>query len=264
MTSHGAVLLKRQRRVIGLLPLWTVREVRVQYRQSALDLGWSLITPVITLLGYGFVLTRAFSVDGDGVPYLTFAWAGVVMWTFCASGLTRGAFSLVAAADLVRKAPFPREVVPVAAVLASSLDLLIGLVALLALMLVQGVALSSKAIAIVPVMLIMLIWVSAAAIILGAVTSFFRDVAHGLAVILRIGIFVTPVMYPVSQVPERYQWMVAINPIAVFIGSARACLLRGEWPPWGLLGIHALGAVVLMFVALWYIRRIEGRIADVI
>ena len=79
--------LTRARTVGRLLPLWIVREVRAQYRQSAFDVGWSLLTPVITVAGFGFVLSYVFGVEGEGAPYATFAWAGVVIWTFVATCL---------------------------------------------------------------------------------------------------------------------------------------------------------------------------------
>lgn len=248
----------------SLLPAWTLREVRVQYRQSALDLGWSLLTPVITLVGYGFVLTTAFGVDGDGVPYLVLAWTGIVVWTFVSNGLARGASSLVQAADLVRKVSFPKEVVPVAAVLAAGLDLLVGLIVLVPLMFIEGVRISLTAIAVIPVVIVATLWTSAVAIVLATLTAFVRDIVHGLGVVLRIGIFVTPVMYPPSQVPERYRYLLELNPVSVFIESTREPLLRHRWPDWPLLGAHGVVAVFLMVLALWYVRRVEGRIADVI
>ena len=254
----------RFERVRNLLPLWAMRDIRVQYRQSFFDLGWSLITPVITLAGFGFVLTQAFDVDGDGIPYLTFAWSGLVVWTFVATALTRGAGSLVGAANVVRKASFPREVVPLAAVLASSLDAAIGLAVLGVLMLVQSVDLSTTAVAVVPVALLMVVWTSGLAICLAVATSFVRDVQHGLAVLLRIGIFVTPVMYPVSALPPQFGWVVRVNPVAVMIESLRSALLRGQWPNWALLGIHSVGAVAILALGLAYTRRVEGRIADVV
>lgn len=249
---------------LRLLPLWTRREVRAQYRQSALDVGWALLTPVVTVVGFGFVLTQAFGVTGDGVPYVSFAWAGVTLWTFVANGLTRGAYSLVWAADLVRKAAFPKEVVPLAMVLASGLDALVGLAVLLVLMAVQGIPIGITAVAAVPVILAALVWTSAVAIILATLTAFVRDVAHGLGVVLRIGIFVTPVMYPASQLPNRLGWLVTTNPVAVFIESLRASLLYGRWPDWTLLGVHGALGVVLLVAGFVYIGRVEGRIADVI
>ena len=264
LATAGRSHVSRLRRLYELLPLWTLREVRVQYRQSALDLGWTLLTPVITLAGYGFVLTQAFHVDGNGVPYLTFAWAGLIMWTFMANALARGSVSLLAAADLVRKVSFPREVVPIATVLAAGLDLVIGFVVLAGLMLVQGVHPHWTIIALVPVLAVLFIMVTGYAIIFATITAFVRDLAHGLNVILRIGIFVTPVMYPVSQVPARYQWALRGNPMAVLIEAMRDCTLRGRWPDWKLVGAHAAVAVVLLVIARWYVHRVEGRIADVI
>ena len=252
------------RRIRRLLPLWTLREIRVQYRQSALDVGWTLLTPVITLAGYGFVLTRAFNVDGDGVPYLTFAWTGVVVWTFVANALARGALSLVASADLVRKVSFPHEVVPIATVFAAGLDLVIGMGVLAVLMAIQGITPNVTLAAVVPVFAVLFVVVIASSVIFATVTAFVRDLAHGLNVFLRIGIFVTPVMYPVSVVPARYEWALQVNTITVLIEATRDSVLRGRWPNWGLLGVHAAFWTGMLAFARWYVRRVGGRIADVI
>lgn len=260
MTSR----FNRFRSIAALVPAWTVREVRAQYRQSALDLGWSLLTPVITLVGYGVVLTRAFGVDGDGVPYIAFAWAGLVTWNFLASSLQKGSMSLVASSDLVRKVSFPHEVVPIAGVFANGLDLLIGLAGLGVLMVIQDVSLRWSAIAVFPVIVVMFVWAIAFSILVATLTAFVRDLHHGLVVMLRIGIFVTPVMYPPSQVPPAWDWALAANPAAVFIDAIRASLLRGEWPAWGLVGAHTAIAVAVLVLATWYSARVSGRLADVI
>lgn len=247
-----------------LLRPWVAREVRALYRQSALDIGWSLLAPVLTVIGFGFVLTRAFGVDGDGVPYLVFAWTGIVVWTFAASGLMSGTYSLVASADLVRKVYFPREIVPIAAVSVVGLDLVVGLVAMIGLMIVQGVGFSVTAIGAIPVLAVLVVWTLAGGILLGTVTAFVRDLAHGVPILLRIGIIVTPVMYPASLLPDGYQWVVSLNPIAVMIEGLRDSMLRHVWPDWPLLAAHAVTATCLLFASLWYIRRVEGRMADVI
>lgn len=202
--------------------------------------------------------------DGDGIPYLTFAWTGVVVWTFVANTLARGALCLVASADLVRKVAFPKEVVPIATVLAAGLDLVIGLLVLAVLMVVQGVSPHGTVVALVPVLAVLFLVVTALAIVFATVTAFVRDLAHGLNVFLRIGIFVTPVMYPVTQVPDRYQWALQANPFAVLIEATRDCVLRGRWPDWSLLGAHAVAAGLLLLAARWYLHHVEGRIADVI
>ncbi|MFN8016913.1 MAG: ABC transporter permease [Acidimicrobiales bacterium] len=255
----------RTRRAMRLIPLWTQREVRAQYRQSALSVGWALLTPVIMLIGYGLVLTSAFDVSrGLSVPYATFAWTGLVVWTFMANGILRGTSSLVSSADLLRKTALPYEVVPISAVAAVGLDLVLGLLALVGLMIVQGTSISVQVVAVPFVLLAAFVWTAGAALVLGTVTAFVRDGVHGLAVVLRIGVFVTPVMYPMSQVPEQYRWLIDLNPFAVFIESVRQPLLYHQWPDWELLGLHTLGGVLLVVVGLAYLRRVEGRIADVI
>ena len=201
----------RTRRVWRLLPIWTMRDVRAQYRQSTFDIGWSLLTPMITVAGFGLVLSYVFGVEGEGAPYVTFAWAGVVIWTFVATGLTKGASSLVWSADLVRKVAFPKEVVPLAAVASATLDLAVGMVVLGGLMAVQGVTTSVTAVAVLPVLAVAFAWTCGVAVLLATLTVFIRDVAHGLAVVLRVGIFVTPVMYPASAVPEQYRWLLDFN-----------------------------------------------------
>jgi lipopolysaccharide transport system permease protein len=247
-----------------LLKPWISREVRALYRQSALDIGWSILSPVLTVIGFGFVLTQAFGVDGDGVPYLVFAWTGVVLWTFVAGGLVSAANSLVAASELVRKVYFPREVVPISAVAVVGLDLVAGVAALLVLMVVQGVGFSITAVAAVPILGITILWTVAAGVLLATVTAFVRDLAHGVPIVLRIGIIVTPVMYPASLIPEGYRWIVAVNPVAVFIEGLRDALLRHVWPDWWLLAAHGVAAVGLLVLSLWYVQRVEGRMADVI
>lgn len=254
----------RLRRVRPLLRAWLVRDVRARYRQSVLDIGWSFITPALTLAAYGIVFTGAFGVDGDGIPYLSFAWCGLVAWTFFAGGVMSGTFSLVAAADIVRKVAFPREVVPLAATLANGLDLGMGLAVLGVLMVLQGVGFSITAVAAVAPLALLLLWTAALAILLGTATAFVRDLAHGVGIVVRVGIMVTPVMYPPSDVPERFQWAVTANPVATAIEGLRDSLLRHDWPDWPLLGAHAAVGIVLLGLALVYVRRVEGNMADVI
>lgn len=254
----------RRRRLRDLLWPWIVREVRVNYRQTALDLWWSLVTPVIVVAGYGLVLTRFFGVDGGGLPYLSFAWSGMVMWTFFAAGALGGAWSLVYAADLVRKVAFPREVVPFAVVAAAGFELAIGLGILLVLMAIQSVPVTITALSSVVVLAAFSLFVGGVAVVLATMTGFVRDVAHAVSTILRVGIFITPVLYPVTTIPPDLRWVVSVNPVAVYIESFRDGLMRGVWPDWPLLGIHSLLAVVLAVASVAYIRRVGGRLADVI
>lgn len=261
MIAGGRNRFARDRDLIGV---WAVREIKARYRQSALDLGWSVLTPMLTLAGFGIVLTEAFGVDGDGVPYLSFAWCGLVVWTFVTGGVVNAGNSLLYSADLVRKVYFPREVVPVATIATSLLDLAVGLAALGVLMTVQGVALGPPVVAAPVVLIAVVVWTTGVSLLLAAATVFVRDLSHAVSVAIRVGIFVTPVMYPPSVVPPQWRWVLSVNPLAVFIEALRDALLRRTWPDWGLLGIHSLVGLIVLVGGFLFLVRVEGEMADVI
>jgi ABC-type polysaccharide/polyol phosphate export permease len=247
-----------------LLREFTLREFRTRYRQSTLDIAWSFVTPIAVMAVYGIVLRTAFGVDGDGIPYYVFAWSGMVMWTFFAGGLGGATPSLIIASDLLAKIYFPREILPLSVVGASCIDLAIGLVTVVVLALIQGTGLGITAMASVFAVVLLLIWTSALAVLAAAVAVFVRDVNHLVQLLLRIGFFATPIMYPVSVLPEQWRWTASVNPVAVSIEALRDTLLRGEWPDWPLLAVQALVGGALLVCGVLYTRSVESRMADVV
>lgn len=247
-----------------LIGPWVVREIRSRHRQSSIDLGWAVVTPILTVMGYGLVLTRFFGVTGDGVPYLSFAWSGLAVWTFVAGGLMAGAWSFVNAADLVRKVAFPRVLVPVVAVAGAGVDLLVALVLLVVLIVVQGIGVSPSVVMALPVLAVVAVWTAGVGTLLATLTAYSRDFAMAAAAVLRVGVFVTPVMYPPSEIPPQYEWLELINPVAVFIAAFRDAVLYGEWPQWAPLAAHSCGAVLMVAIGMATLRRVEGRLADVV
>jgi lipopolysaccharide transport system permease protein len=263
--APSAVELRRRvRDELPLLRLWSYRVFHSRYRQSALDVAWSVLNPVVILAIYGFVFTTAFDVDGDGLPYLSFAWAGLVVWTFFSSSIQSAAPSITFAADTISKVYFPREVIPLAEVVAGSVDLAIGLALLVAQAQVQGLSISVHVVAIVPVVLVLVAWTAALSVVAATTSVFFRDLRPTIGLIVRAGFIATPIMYPVSLVPDSLQWTMDVNPAAVLMESVRDCVLRGTWPDWTLLGLHAATALVLLVGSIWYTRAVEHRMVDVV
>jgi len=262
--GSDASLVTRTRRTIRLVRVLTPREIRVRYRQSYLDLGWALITPVSVAIVYGIVLTRSFNASGNGVPYLSMAWSGLVLWTFFANAIGGAATSLVYSSGLVTKVYFPREALPLAMAGASLPDLAIGLITVFVLVLVQGVTLHWEAVTAVLPLAILVIWTAALSVILGVVSSFVRDVPHLVQLIIRVGFFATPVMYDAAALPPALQWSAVVSPIAVSIEGFRDAVLHGRVPDLPLMTIHLLLGLALLVAAVCYTRAIESRIADVI
>lgn len=258
----------RPRRGLGtwapLLGALTVREYRARYRQSLLDLGWSLVIPLSFLLVYGVIFTLLFKVDGEGVPYLAFAWAGLVVWSVFSAGLSLGSTAILANADLISKIYFPREILPLAMVGTALIDLSISLVVLAGVVAVQIRSVSITAVGLVPAVLVIMVWTAALAVLTAAITVFIRDVAQVVQLFLRLVIFATPVAYGPAVVPASMHFLLWANPIAVCIAAVRDSVLYQVWPGWTLLGIHGLVGVVLLGAAIAYTRSVELRMIDVI
>lgn len=213
---------------------------------------------------YGVILTQAFDADGGCAPYLSSAWVGLVLWTFFASSVSSGTNSLLDSAELITKIYFPREALPLASVGVTLIDLSLGGVTVVFVALAQGVQLHVTALAVIPALVLLVVWSAAVAVLTAALTVFVRDVVHAVNLLLRAGFFATPVMYDASFFPEWLRWVASVNPIAVAITTTREGLLCGIWPNWTLVGVQLAAGCLLFIAAVLFVRRSESRMADVI
>ena len=247
-----------------LVPLWAGRELRIRYRSTRLGVVWALAQPVAILVVFGVVFSRFLHVGSSGLPYVSFAYAGLACWTFAASAMSAAVSSLLNASDTVTRAYFPRELVALGAVAASGPDLVIAAVMLLGVALVQGVGLSFHAIALIPVFGVLVLWTAAAAVFVATATAFIRDIRLILPLVLQLLFVATPIMYPPSLLPTGVSWLADVNPIAALVEATRDCVLRDVWPSWGVLALHGLIAASSLVLAIAYTRAVEMRMADVL
>ena len=254
----------RARRLVPLLRVWARRELRVRYRQSTLGVLWSLVQPLAIVAIYGVVLQGLLDIGTEGAPYLSFAWAGMAPWAFTSSALSVAIPSTLTATSLIGKAYFPREVIPLAAVCASTLDLAIANIALLLILEAQGVGLSPTLLGIVPAAIVLILYVASACVFGAAITVFARDVRHALPVALQLAFFASPIAYSTELYPERFSWLSDVNPIAVVVEASRATALHHQWPRWDLLLIHAVVGTTLLLLSVAYTRSVEPRIVDLV
>lgn len=260
---EGEPFFARIHRSLPLVGMWASREYRIRYRQSSLGLAWSIVQPLALLATFGVVLSLVLRVETEGFPYVTFTYAGLVLWTFISNAVSLGVTSTMNAMPVMSKTYFAREVVPLAVVIASLVDLVIGGVLLALLAVVQGVGLSVTFIGALPIAGVLGIYVAAVAMFGGALTVFVRDLRHALPVLIQVVFFASPVMYPASLVPEQWRWVNAVNPVAVFVEAMRDAVLRHEWPNWPLLASHGVVAALLLLGAVAYTRSVEPRLVDV-
>lgn len=254
---------ERLSRTWALLQILTPREFRVRYRESVLDLAWAVITPLVYLAVYGIILTQAFGAEGSCAPYLSSAWTGLVVWTFFSGALGLATGSLILAAPLTSKIYFPREAIPLADVGVNGLDFAISFVTIFIVAGLQGIAPTETVIGAIPVVLMLVVWTCAVSIFAAALAVFIRDLTQAVQLFLRAGFFATPVMYEASFLGSL-KWLAVINPVAVAIDGLRRTLLCGLWPDWRLTSIHLLIGSILLVASLFYMRKIEQRLADVL
>jgi homopolymeric O-antigen transport system permease protein len=237
------------------------RDVKVRYKQTALGVAWSVLQPFLTMVVFTIFFGRLAKVPSDGVPYPLFSLAALVPWTYFSTAVSNGSSSLVGNQHLIAKVYFPRVLVPLTAVVMPAVDLAVSFGMLIILMAWYHVV-PTTAMLLLPFYVALAV-VSALAVTLwtSALTVRYRDARYVLPFLVQTWLFVTPVAYPTSMVPERWRLLYALNPMVTVVEGFRSSLL-GTPAPAAMTAV-ALGAVVAALAAgIRYFRSVEGSIVD--
>jgi lipopolysaccharide transport system permease protein len=246
-----------------LLWVLTTRDIRVRYKQSVLGAGWAIIRPFTAMVIFSIVFGQLAKLPSDGYPYPVFVYAALLPWTFFSSAISTSSQSLVGSSNLISKVYFPRLIIPLASAGSGLVDLLISTGILLLMMLWYGVGWSWNLMA-APLLLLAVVF-SALGIgtLLAALTVSYRDFTHITPFLLQIWMYITPVVFPVSLVPQRWQWLLYLNPMTGLVEGFRAAFLGKPFDINGLI-ISFVVAVLLFAVGVAYFERVERDFADVI
>jgi lipopolysaccharide transport system permease protein len=257
---------------LGWSELWARRELvlflalrdfKLRYAQAALGVAWVLIQPLVAAALFYGVFGRGLGAPSDGIPYLVFAFSGLVLWTYLSQSVQSASESLAAHSALVTKVYFPRLVAPIAAVLPGLVDLAIALVVLAVLMAAYGVV-PGLAVATLPLWILAAVAVAlAVGLWLAALNAQYRDVRHALGFVLQIWFFASPIAYSSSVISDGWRYVYAANPAVGVLDGLRWSALGAPAPGSEDLVSLAVGILVLATGAL-YFRRVERRLADVI
>jgi lipopolysaccharide transport system permease protein len=247
-----------------LIWAWTVRTLRGRYQQSALGWLWAIVQPVATVAIFALVFTRILPVETGGVAYILFSYAAVVPWTLLSTSLTDMATSLVQNMNLVGKIYFPREALPIAALLARFADFGISFVLLAILLVIYQIPISLIGLSFLPlILLIQLALLLGLGIGSAALNVFYRDVDPLLRLVIQVWFYASPILYPVSLVPEQWRWVYFLNPMAGIIAAYRDVLIYNTLPGDYLLP-SALISFAILALGYWYFKRVEFQFADII
>ncbi len=239
------------------------REIKVRYAQSVLGVGWAVVQPLFFMVVFTVVFGRLAKIESDGIPYAVFSYTALVPWAYFSTALTDAAGSLVTNTNLLTKVYFPRLILPLSAVIGKLVDFVIAGT------LVAGVLLWYKIVPTVWILtlpvLVVLMMVTAAGIgmWLTALAVQYRDVKYAMSFILQGGMYASPVVYPVSAIPEEYRLVYAINPMVGVIEGFRSAIIGVNPMPWDLIAIGGGISLLVLITGTFYFRRSERNFADV-
>ncbi|MCS6991426.1 MAG: ABC transporter permease [Chitinophagales bacterium] len=247
-----------------LLWLLAYRDYRVRYAQTFLGFAWAFVQPLLTMIVFILVFNKAAGVDTGDIPYPVFVMTGLWAWSYLSFVLTQGGQSLILSSHLITKVYFPRLLIPLAKSLVAFIDFSVTFVFLVVLMLVYQYAPSPNVITL-PLWLLALIALSVSAgIWLSALTIRFRDIQHAIPFLVQIGLYFSPVAYHSSRVPEQYHTLFYLNPLAAIIDGFRWAVLGTPLPEFPYLA-YSLAVIVLLLVSgLYYFKRTERIMADIL
>jgi len=247
-----------------LLYFLTWRDVKVRYKQTVIGAAWAVIQPVMTMLIFTVIFHRLARIESEGVPYPIFAFAGLLPWQLFAGALQRSIQSVVSSAPLITKVYFPRLIVPIAATISATMDFAVAFIVLVLMAIGFNITPTWRLVALPGFVALALLSALAMGLWLSALNVRYRDVGHAVPFLIQIWMFASPVAYPSTLVPERWQVLYGLNPMVGAIEGFRWALLARPMAHPQTIAISAGVALLLLGWGLAYFGRMERSFADVI
>jgi lipopolysaccharide transport system permease protein len=247
-----------------LLVFLAMRDIKVRYKQTVFGVAWAIIQPFFTMLVFSLFFGRLAKIPSDGLPYPIFCYAAMVPWSFFANAVSQSADSLVGSANLISKVYFPRILIPLAVVISGLMDFLVAFSLMVGLMAYFHILPTWQVVWLPALLLLALVTALGAGLWLSALNVQFRDVRYALPFLVQFWLFVTPVAYPSSLLPEPWRTFYGINPMAGVVEGFRWSLLGTATAPGPILAFSAVFALLFFVSGLFYFHRMERIFADII
>ena len=239
------------------------RDVKVRYKQTALGVAWAILQPLATMVVFTIFFGRLAKMPSDGIAYPVFAYAGLLPWMFFTTSVSNAAQSLVNQQTMLTKIYLPRWFLPAAPVATAFVDLVLASCVMVGIMAWYEIVPTAMIVLVPGLILLTAVTALGVGLLLAALTVTYRDFRYVITFMLQLWLFCTPVVYPVSIVPEQWQWVLALNPMGGVVGAFRAAVVGGPMH-WDHLAISVVVAVAVLVVGCAYFRRIERRFADIV
>ena len=258
---------------LNLRELWTYRDllfilagrdVKLRYKQTGLGVTWVILQPLVAALIFTIMFGRFAKLPSDGHPYILFVFSGIVAWNYFAAVLQRAGNSLIGDSRLITKVYFPRLAIPLASTFSAMIDLAVSLGVLLVLMLVYGVPLTWRLLALPFFVGLTALTATGVSLWLSALNVRYRDFTHAMPFLIQVWMFASPVVYATTIVPQRWRLAYSVNPAVAFIEGFRWSVLGSSSVTWSMVVITSLVALVVFIGGAFFFRRVERGFADLV
>ncbi len=246
-----------------LIYFMTWRDLKVRYKQTLLGASWAILRPFLTMIVFSIFFGNLAKVPSDGIPYPIFAYTALLPWELFASALSQASRSLVQNTNMVTKVYFPRMILPISSILAGVVDFLIAFIVLIGMMIYYKVTPTVNVWTLPLFILLALITALGVGFWLSALNVLYRDVNYVTPFLTQFWMFITPIAYGSSLIPEKWRFLYAINPLSGVVDGFRWALLGNQQSaPGPALILSSLIAVILLISGMFYFRRMERQFAD--
>ncbi len=240
------------------------RDLKVRYKQTIIGIAWAVVQPLISIVIFTVIFGKLARIPSDGLPYSIFVYSALLPWNYFASALQRCVASVVGDAPLITKVYFPRLILPIAGTLSGLADFVVSFALVLILLGFYGIGISWSIIVLPLFLLLALATALAVGLWLSALNVRYRDVGYTIPFLVQIWMYASPILYPVSIVPQKYRFVYGLNPLAGVIEGFRWALFGKQSPDVFLMAISVFVVLLLLAGGLLFFRKMEKTFADVV
>ena len=240
------------------------RDLKVRYKQTVIGVGWAVFQPFISMIIFTLIFGKLAKIPSDGLPYSLFVYSALLPWNYFASALQRCVASVVGDAPLISKVYFPRLILPLAGTVSGLADFLVSFVLLLGMMAFYRIGVCLSILTLPFFLLLALATALAVGLWLSALNVRYRDIGYTIPFIVQVWMYASPIVYPVSMLPEKYHFLYSLNPMAGVIEGFRWALLGKQSPDFFVMSISTTVVLVLVVGGLVFFRNMERTFADVV
>lgn len=248
-----------------LLYILIMRNIKVRYKQTIVGFAGAIISPFFSMVIFTVIFGKLAKIPSDNIPYAIFVYSGLLYWTYFSTAISGASASFVSDASIIQKVYFPRLILPLSTSITPMIDFGIAFVILCLLIVYYHFTPALLGFLLIPVLLLITFCTATGiGLIAASLNVKYRDVSSALSFFVQILLYATPIIYPVSIIPQQWQWLIYINPIAGVVTSARNSMLRTASVDWKILLLSLGVSLVLLFIGIIYFRKTEKYFADIL